>query len=303
MSDWGVDVRRVLGCFIKAPWVLREMVKELEKNQIIKKGALELALTGSEDRVFRGVLDIVRYDYRLARLLSMPCPNPRARRLRVQIAVYILLKEDWPISTTSLPPDIHWGWGSSLSSCGELWHGLASWKRISRDCSDFENLDAHVTREVCDSSGQLTLRSDGAVLFRVITRQLELTLNEIGKDFDNVSLPAHNIKDESEELPMDQLIEVWGDVSTSFYDQIVMTRRVAGDDDDEPRFEHSIWSTGVPVLLKVENNVDLFNEQNFDVLSTEFNCNVVFGICMKFLRLEDSSLVGVQWSLIPPMFV
>ncbi|KAM0549844.1 hypothetical protein ACHAPJ_009286 [Fusarium lateritium] len=146
MSKWGVDVRRVLRCFIKSPWIIPEMANRLHYQGIIQQTDPQYALTGSRECVFEAILPLVRYDHRLAYFIALISPDVEVRRLKVQLATFLLLKDDWNILTSrkkfDLPTRVEsWGWGKSLDSHGDLWRMLGLWKRISRDCHDFEDLE------------------------------------------------------------------------------------------------------------------------------------------------------------------
>ncbi|KAF4990325.1 hypothetical protein FGRMN_8554 [Fusarium graminum] len=304
MSNWGINVRRVLRCFIKNPLTIREMLTFLHGVGILKPKTLNSGLTDKEDRIFRAVLGIVRYDYRLARFLSMPCADVQVRRLKVQIAVLLILKDDWKMVAVGTQPDSFWGWCSRMSPLGGIWRDLSLWKRLSKDHVDFENGEFLHRPMLYDLAGVVQYPSYGCVVSCSLTRKLEAALNGIGQDFDDVAIPAHRIRDETDHLSFPQFLTVWRQLLVVFFDQLVVTSFVQGD--GEPRFEHQLKSKGFSIELRHESGEAVFDVSSmgdFEKFTVPWRSNVVYGICLQFVRKRDCPLVGTQWNFIPPQCI
>ncbi|KAF5668071.1 hypothetical protein FHETE_5337 [Fusarium heterosporum] len=122
----------------------------------------------------------------------------------------------------------------------------------------------------------------------------QAVLNDIGRYFEDTSLPPHNIRDELEDLSEEQLSMVWCDLLSARYQQLIVTNVVLGDVNDEPRFEHQIYSTDLTVNLLTESGDELFNSELFERFASHSNSHVVHGMCMTFVQQdEDSSLIGL----------
>ncbi|SCN96728.1 uncharacterized protein FFE2_08578 [Fusarium fujikuroi] len=247
-SDYG-NADHVLRCFIRSPFVIPNMARRLQLQRIIHDRRspdepLQLAYTECEERTFAAVVSLVRYDYRLAHLIALESSDYQVRRLKAQLAVFLVLKNEWDLK---FDPSIcmticTWGWGKP--SWGDLWKVFGMWKLISRDCQDFETLEEPIS----DSSGAISLSYPAAVLFHRDNILLELALNKLGERFD-VGLPAHRIKDESESLSDDQMKEVSRCLLSAFLNELVVTQIVASND-GESRLEHTIFSTRINVELR-----------------------------------------------------
>ncbi|KAF4962883.1 hypothetical protein FSARC_9039 [Fusarium sarcochroum] len=249
MSKWGVDVERVLPCFIKSPRILPEMTRRLSHQGIIQETNPRFALTGGQERVFEAILPLVRYDHRLAHFVALGSADAEVRRLKAQLAIFLVLKDDWRVEGYGEKYDARvksWGWSKDLDSHGDLWRMLGLWKRISRDCQDFENLEPGYLFE---SIGALYLPNSAALYLREDTRTFEEVLNKIARDFDSVSLTPHNVRDETEVLSHDQLRQVMWHLLCAYLYQLVLTRLVRDNVKDGYRLEHVVYSTGTSVSL------------------------------------------------------
>ncbi|KAF4446214.1 hypothetical protein F53441_10099 [Fusarium austroafricanum] len=249
LSKVDIDIDLALSSLIKAPWVVQAMVKRLQRQRIIVNDAtddiLELGLTVRQEVVFTAVLHLVSYDYRLAHLVALESSDPQIRRLKVQLAIFLMLKNDWEIT---YPRDTSivlrsWGWGQP--SNGDLWTIFGMWKRIAKDCRDFEGLD---DRPVYDMTHSISLPNRAALFFKNATIIFERVLNSIPGDFD-VGLPPHRISDEYERLTDGQMAEISRHLLSAYLDELVLTRIVTSDG-DEPRLVHTIFSKGISVELK-----------------------------------------------------
>ncbi|KAG5797264.1 hypothetical protein H9Q69_003733 [Fusarium xylarioides] len=242
------NAEHVLRSFIRSPFVISNMTRRLQRQRIVHDRRspdepLRLAYNECEKRTFATVVPLVRYDYRLAHLVALESSDYRVRRLKAQLAVFLMLKNDWDLTFDSNRSMTirTWGWGQDSS--GDLWKVFGMWKRISRDCRDFETLE----QPLSDSSGAISLSNTAAGLLRDNNLFLEHALNHSGDTFD-VGLPVHRIMDESEGLSDDQMKEVSRCLLSAFLNELVVTQIVASDD-GESRLEHTIFSTKINIEL------------------------------------------------------
>ncbi|KAJ4251897.1 hypothetical protein NW762_011194 [Fusarium torreyae] len=250
MSKWGVDAERVLRCFIKSPLVLQEMTNRLQHQGIIQEANSQLALTIGQERVFGAVLSTVGYDYHLAHFIALESPDVEVRRLKVQLAVFLLLKDDWNLQNHADWLDAlveSWGWSKDIDSHGDLWRTFGLWKRISKDSQDFGDPDAV---QFFDTSSTFSLSNETAFYFWAKTRDLEETLNEIAQDFDNVGLTPHNIRDETGVMSRGQLRQVMRHLLCAYLHQLVVTRLVEDNVEGGHRLDHTVYLTSTSVVLR-----------------------------------------------------
>ncbi|KAM0336310.1 hypothetical protein ACHAPQ_004242 [Fusarium lateritium] len=140
---WGIDIFRTLNCFIRCPARLDQTTRRLKTNGILSKGRFGLA--GSEADVFRAILPLVEYDYRLA-LFGCLDSNPVVRGVKLE-AISVLMMgvrdiiqvKDETFLETLLDDDELFqkligacmGPSRCLANSGLIWLVLGLWKRYS----------------------------------------------------------------------------------------------------------------------------------------------------------------------------
>ncbi|KAL5598136.1 hypothetical protein FOBRF1_011929 [Fusarium oxysporum] len=293
MSSWGIDVDRVVGCFIKSNAIISQVTSLLRKEGLIHGHLPRLAFTGAEEATYRVVLRATRYDHRIAHFYALPSSDAKVRLLKAQLAVVLAVSKDW---TVEIDPENDFGadvpvfgWGSNLCNLGDLWQVLGMWKVIAVNWKDFGSIPVR-QESVWDATGYLTLPIGAALHFYGTNRDLEKALYDA--DF-CIGLPHHHIKDETESLNNDHMREVLQHLLRAFQHQLISTRLAVVD--GEEHLKHTVVSSGKSVELRSKRAVSPLP----DAIFTDLERNgVLYGICTEFIKEEDS-LVAMNWTCIP----
>ncbi|KAF4342769.1 hypothetical protein FBEOM_3291 [Fusarium beomiforme] len=290
ISHWGVDVGRVLQAFVKSPGIVFEMEQRLQKVGIIHPRAQKLCLGDSQEAVFKAVLHLVRYDHRLAHFIALKSSDPQVRRLKVQLAVAMVLAKDWFFETHG--EVILCGWGvRDYVTWGDLWLNMGLWKRLSSDHEDFENLSVSDTSIITDAYNTESLPAQGAFIFRQMTTALEEILNGM-TEYPDVCLPPHRIRNEVGDLDIHQMKQLLRHFLCSHLYQATKSHLVI-DAEDHGHLEHILLSS----RTKLELRSSLFPLTIRTFMDLEED-GIVYGICT-LLVLEEDTLIGTRWTYVP----
>ncbi|KAF5537018.1 hypothetical protein FNAPI_11525 [Fusarium napiforme] len=293
MSHWGIQVDRVLEAFVKSPGVASEMKERLQRVGIIHPVTPKLCLGDAQESVFKAVLHLVRYDHRIAHFIALKSSNAEVRRLKVQVAVLMVLATDWPLESLDNETFRIRGWGvfDYVTRWGDLWQHLGLWKYISTSCQDFETIEVSDTFSVSGRDGNTVVRAQGAFIFRQLTTALETTLNGM-TEYPDVHLPPHRIRDEVGDLDIHQMTQLLRHLACAYNYQITKSR-LAHDDEGEAYVKHVLVSSNTP--LELRGRLSPLPLGTFMELEQS---GFVYGVCTQ-LRLEGETLVGDQWTFIP----
>ncbi|EXK36884.1 hypothetical protein FOMG_07774 [Fusarium oxysporum f. sp. melonis 26406] len=229
MSSWGIDVDRVVGCFIKSNAIISQVTSLLRKEGLIHGHLPRLAFTGAEEATYRVVLRATRYDHRIAHFYALPSSDAKVRLLKAQLAVVLAVSKDWTVEIdpeNDFGADVpDFGWGSNLCNLGDLWQVLGMWKVIAVNWKDFGSIPVR-QESVWDATGYLTIPIGAALQFYGTNRDLEKALYDA--DF-CIGLPHHHIKDETESLNNDHMREVLQHLLRAFQHQLISIRLAVVD--------------------------------------------------------------------------
>ncbi|KAG5821633.1 hypothetical protein H9Q71_000164 [Fusarium xylarioides] len=293
MSGWGIDVERVIGCFMKSTPVISQVTSLLRKEGLIHRHLPRLALIDDEEASYRVALRTTGYDHRIAHFFALPSIDDKVRLLKAQLAVVLAVSKDW---TVEIDPTSDFGagfpvvgWGSNLSNAGDLWQVLGMWKAIAVNWKEFASIP-FPQESVWDASGYLKLPIGAAHHFYGTNRDLRRALFDSGM---YIGLPSHCIEDETGCLSDDQMREVMQHLLRAFQHQLLVTRLAVMH--GEAYLKHTVVSTGKGVELRSRRAASPLPEASFPDLEKN---GVVYGICTEFIK-ESDYLVAMNWTFIP----
>ncbi|KAF5702124.1 hypothetical protein FMUND_13619 [Fusarium mundagurra] len=137
LASWGLDVNRVILCFIRYPSRIGCMQHRLRIQRIITPTTLNLPQ--GEAIAFTTVLPLVSYDYRLAFFVALES-DPMVRNVKIQLAAIIssdmenlvTLTTDQPIDPLGekarMIVESCWGHTKGMEKYGTFWLLLGLWK-------------------------------------------------------------------------------------------------------------------------------------------------------------------------------
>lgn len=297
MSHWGIQVDRVLEAFVKSAGIASEMKARLRRVGIIHPVTPKLCLGDAQESVFKAVLHLVRYDHRIAHFIALKSSNPEVRRLKVQVAVLMVLAKDWPLESLDTARLRVRGWGVLKYALhwGDLWQNLGLWKYVSASCQDFETIEVSDTFMVSGGDGNTVVRAKGAFIFRQITTAFETILNGMA-EYPDVHLPPHRIRDEVGDLDMHQMVQLLRHLVCAYNYQVTQSC-LARDDEGNTYIKHVIISSSsrLGARLELSGRLNPLPLEAFIELQKD---GLVYGVCTQ-LRLEGETLMGDHWTYIP----
>ncbi|KAF4958517.1 hypothetical protein FGADI_2317 [Fusarium gaditjirri] len=114
-KEWGIDCARTIRCFLGIGARVREMKRRLEAQRVLSNN--KFSLPNLEAKVFRSILPVVGYDYRLALFVAADC-DPTVRLLKLQLTALLIVGIE---KTIIIENDIFFELVSESTELFELW--------------------------------------------------------------------------------------------------------------------------------------------------------------------------------------
>ncbi|KAI7770577.1 hypothetical protein LZL87_002948 [Fusarium oxysporum] len=207
VKDWGIDRAKTIECFLGNGARVREMKRRLEAQRILSNN--EFSLPDLEAKVFRSILPIVQYDYRLALFVAADC-DPTVRLLKLQLAALLILRIE---ETVIIESDTLWpmlneqeelyhklleycmGSVRCMANQGSLWLALGLWRTYILLESSREQHERipHLENLAQTFSGLLTCENVQAMRAGKLAQTMGIVLQE-----QNVPVSGVTIRDEME---------------------------------------------------------------------------------------------------------
>ncbi|SCN96744.1 uncharacterized protein FFE2_08585 [Fusarium fujikuroi] len=161
VEEWGIDCSRTIQCFLGTGVRVREMKRRLEAQRILSK--YQFSLPDLEAKVFRSILPVVHYNYRLALFVAADC-DATVRLLKLQLAALLFVGIEYTLTIECgdefftmmnnednyhLMMDFCMGSVRCMANQGSLWLAFGLWRsylllQVSRSngemIPDFEGL-------------------------------------------------------------------------------------------------------------------------------------------------------------------
>ncbi|KAH7210898.1 uncharacterized protein BKA55DRAFT_698027 [Fusarium redolens] len=189
------------------------MKERLRRVGIIHPHVPKLCFGDSQESVFKAALHLVRYDHPTAHFIALKSSDPQVRRLKVQVAILIVLTKDWAIETHGSSVFSARGWGvfDYVRNWGGLWQGLVS-----------------DTSLVCGIDNNLSVPAQGAFIFRQMTKAFETILNGV-TEYPEVHLPPHRIVHEAGDLDNHQMKQLLRHLLCAYIYQVTKSHLAIDD--------------------------------------------------------------------------
>ncbi|KAF4443979.1 hypothetical protein F53441_11274 [Fusarium austroafricanum] len=291
LRPWGIDVDNVLECFIRDPLAVEDMWGRLQIQDLITYDG-RLALSGEEATIFRVVLPMLGYNYRLAQLVALDS-KPNVRRVKVQLAVLLkhglsnVIRFDAsvykdPKLYNKLVQECH-GLGHSLACQGNMWLALGLFKRhqmiAERSDGYKRSTDSHKGLAVVNSSHARSLGTE--------ISEMLLGLTQIGVNVDESISVSH----ETDELRSEEQAQLQSHLLQAYLDHltVVYNNEQTGN---QHKFVSSMRDTsrkGPAMLIDVKP----LPEESF-----------VYGISHNLRRIGNDAFPSLMdWTRIPGVVV
>ncbi|KAL2681371.1 hypothetical protein Neosp_008982 [[Neocosmospora] mangrovei] len=291
-SSWGFDPRDVLGCFQFDTQVYLEMQHRLLTQKIIEASPPGLAMTDHMASVFRAILPIAKYDYRIAYFIANPASSPLVLHVKIQIAAMLIVGLHRLLLIENDPPldellGACWGYGRSLASTGTIWLLLGLWKRLLVDVQRAEQ-EPSLNHSILD--GRVWTTTFEVDDFGRNVKEIRNALARLGLQ---VSYSAVALED-GDVIP-DQRMELQNHLLLAYVHQLVVTSKQQG------KLRHSMVSTGAEVsTIGVDDLPHVFDIEGM-MAGEDRTC--WYSVCDGFSRVASGELRALHWTGIPSLLV
>ncbi|KAI8714986.1 hypothetical protein NCS52_01005300 [Fusarium sp. LHS14.1] len=297
-SSWGFDPRDVLECFQFDTQVYLEMEHRLLTQKIIEPSPPGLAMTDHMASVFRAILPIAKYDYRIAYFIANPASCPLVLHVKIQIAAMLIVGLDMLLVMENDPPldellAACWGYGRSLASTGTIWLLLGLWKRLLVDVQRAEQEQRDELAQSLNCSilnGRVWTTTVEVDDFRSNVKAIRNALAPLG-----LQVSYGDVALEDGDVIPDQRMELQNHLLLAYVHQLVVTSKQQG------KLRHIMVSTGAEIsTIGIANLPHVFDIERM-MAGEDRTC--WYSVCDCFLRRADGELWALHWTGIPSLLV
>ncbi|KAF5974275.1 hypothetical protein FBULB1_7833 [Fusarium bulbicola] len=297
IASWGLDIHRVLTCFIRYPSRISCMKGRLEAQQIITPTTLNLCQ--GEAIVFTKVLPLVSYDYRLAFFVALES-DKMVRKVKIQLAAIISSgMEDLVILRPDQLGDPRgekarqildscWGYCKGMEKHGTFWLLLNLWKgfdvaRCNGDEQEAPWKELSVIGGVSHRANYLIKSISKALLDVHVESAAHQTFEDESRPF----------KEERKRVLQTHLLQAYIFQLTGGYKGLA-----GGEAGPQERIIYRLFTNDVLVTLPrdVRSVTSLISIER---LLEESGDDMVMGIFDKILRIGTNANCLMDWTLIP----
>ncbi|KAG5766579.1 hypothetical protein H9Q72_005346 [Fusarium xylarioides] len=298
LASWGLDVNRVISCFIRYPSRIGCMQHRLRIQQIITSTSLNLS--PGEAIAFTTILPLVSYDYRLAFFVALES-DQMVRKVKIQLAAVISggMRNLITLRTGKLIDpfgeeaqiilDSCWGHCNGMEEYGTFWLLLSLWK-------GFEVAKNNATDNVAPWRELVVVKD--AVSFRAksLIQTMSMALLKVG-----VASASHQtFDDETSSFVEERKRILQTHLLQAYIFQLTSRYNVFADSETGPqvlRF-HRIIANDVRVEVPRDFTA-VTSLLSIDRLLEDAGDNLVLGIFQEVMRLVKSANCLMDWTMVP----
>ncbi|KAF5575867.1 hypothetical protein FPCIR_12918 [Fusarium pseudocircinatum] len=298
LASWGLDVDRMISCFIRYPSRVGCMQDRLTIQRIITSTSLDLSQ--GEAIAFTTILPLVSYDYRLAFFVALKS-DQMVRKVKIQLAAIIssdvrnlvTMRTDHLIDPFGEEAqnilDSCWGHCNGMEEYGTFWLLLGLWK-------GFEVAKNNGRDNVAPWRGLVEVNDDVSFRAKNLLQAMSMALLKVGvasashQTFDDETSP---FVEERKRILQTHLLQAYIFQLTSGYN--VFAELETGP--HALRF-HRIIANDVRVEVP-RNFRSVTSILSIDRLLEDAGDNLVLGIFQEVLRFVQSANCLMDWTMVP----